>query len=63
MNALAACVGTPVAKALGWTLLHFLWEGAAIAAVLLVALRVFRPAAARVRYGLACARGPRRAAS
>jgi len=55
MNTLAACVDTPVAKALGWTLFHFLWEGAAIAALLLVALHVLRPAAARVRYGLACA--------
>ena len=54
MNTLAACVATPLAKALGWTLFHFLWEGAAIAAVLAVALYGFRPAAARVRYGLAC---------
>ncbi len=55
MNTLAACVATPLAKALGWTLFHFLWEGAAIAAVLAVMLYGIRPAAARVRYGLACA--------
>ena len=51
---LAGLVHTPVARALSWALIHFLWEGAAIAALLAAALFVFRPASARVRYGLAC---------
>jgi len=55
MNLLQAWIHTPLAEALGWTLFHFLWEGAAIAALLLVALYVCRPAAAHWRYGLACA--------
>ena len=54
MNLLEAWIHTPPAEALGWTLFHFLWEGAAIAALLLVALYVCRPAAAHLRYGLAC---------
>jgi GWxTD domain-containing protein len=54
MNLLEAWIQTPLAEALGWTLFHFLWEGAAIAALLLVALFACRPAAARLRYGLAC---------
>ena len=51
---LAGLVHTPIARALSWALIHFLWEGAAIAALLAAALFVFRPASARVRYGLAC---------
>jgi GWxTD domain-containing protein len=54
MNLLESWIHTPLAEALGWTLFHFLWEGALIAALLLVALFVCRPAAARLRYGLAC---------
>jgi GWxTD domain-containing protein len=40
-------------EALGWTLFHFLWEGAAIALLLAMLLLVSR--AARVRYWAACA--------
>src|ERR1019366_7995995 len=46
------------AKALGWTLFHFLWEGAAIADVLVLALALLKPASARLRYGAACAALP-----
>lgn len=38
---------------LGWTLLHFLWEGLAIAVVLAAALWAIDLRAARVRYALA----------
>ena len=54
MNALVVLVHTPLAKALGWTLIHFLWEGALIAALVSVGLFLCRPASARARYGLAC---------
>ena len=40
------------AKALGWTLIHSLWEGAAVALALVVVLGVTR--SARVRYWAAC---------
>jgi Zn-dependent protease with chaperone function len=50
-----ALVDTPIAQALGLTLAHFLWEGAAIAALLAVTLLLAPPASARVRYALACA--------
>jgi GWxTD domain-containing protein len=40
------------AKALGWTLLHSLWEGAAIALALALVLGIAR--SSRVRYGAAC---------
>lgn len=41
-------------RALGWSLLHFLWQGAVVAALLAVALRVLRGHSARVRYALGC---------
>jgi beta-lactamase regulating signal transducer with metallopeptidase domain/Flp pilus assembly secretin CpaC len=44
-----------VVQALGWTLIHFLWQGLAIAAVLAVALRLMRRAAAQYRYLAGCA--------
>jgi len=54
MNEITAWVHRPLANALGWALLHFVWEGAALAAVLATVLFVIRPASARVRYGVAC---------
>ena len=38
----------------GWTLLHFLWQGLLIALVTAVALRLLRRAAPVYRYNLAC---------
>lgn len=42
-------------QALGWTLVHFVWQGFAIAAVLALALAVTRRASAGFRYGLCAA--------
>src|SRR5579871_426714 len=39
---------------LGWTLLHFLWQGALIALLLAVSNRLLRGASAHVRYLSAC---------
>ena len=41
--------------ALGWALVHFLWQGAAAAALLGIALALTRPAAARTRYAFSVA--------
>jgi GWxTD domain-containing protein len=54
MNALALWVHTPAAQAVGWALVHFLWEGAALAAVLAATLFLLRPSSARARYAAAC---------
>ncbi|MGZ3458211.1 MAG: M56 family metallopeptidase [Archangium sp.] len=43
-----------VSQSLGWALLHLLWQGALVAAVLAGALRVLDRRAASVRYLLAC---------
>src|SRR3954471_21127031 len=52
MTLLTNWIQTPIAKAVGWTLFHFLWQGIAIAAVLAVALLFLRDA--RLRYAAAC---------
>ena len=54
MSLLAAWIHTPFARALGWTLVHFLWEGALLGMVLAAALRVLRGEPARQRYAAAC---------
>jgi beta-lactamase regulating signal transducer with metallopeptidase domain/thiol-disulfide isomerase/thioredoxin len=41
-------------RTLGWTLIHFFWQGLWIALLLAMALYVFRRATARLRYGLSC---------
>ena len=41
-----------VVNALGWTLLHFLWQGAAIAAVYAILCVVFNAGRANLRYNL-----------
>lgn len=46
---------TPMAAALGRALLHFVWEGALIAALLGVVLAALRRAPAQARYLAACA--------
>jgi len=53
MRLLETWVETPLAGAIGWTLLHSLWEGAILSAALAVALLVLR--SPRVRYAAALA--------
>src|SRR4051812_37786267 len=40
---------------LGWTLLHFLWQGLAIALWLAICLRLLRSGSAHQRYLISCA--------
>jgi beta-lactamase regulating signal transducer with metallopeptidase domain len=44
----------PLADALGASLLHFMWQGVAVAVVLVVALRLLRGRGAPVRYLASC---------
>ena len=55
MIPLQSLVAQPWAQALGWTLLHFLWQGAALGLLAWMALALLRGASARTRYGVACA--------
>ena len=52
MNILEAWVETPLAGAVGWTLLHSLWEGAILMAALAAVLVAIR--SPRARYAAAC---------
>src|SRR5689334_19420160 len=52
MNVLTNWIHTPAAGALGWTIFHSLWEGAAIAAALWAALRCLK--SSRGKYAAAC---------
>ncbi len=52
MSLLELTVGTPVSKALGWTLFHSLWEGMLIAAALATLLVFVR--SPRIRYAAGC---------
>ncbi|WP_243383928.1 M56 family metallopeptidase [Geothrix alkalitolerans] len=55
MNPLLSVVHEPWAQALGWSLIHFLWQGAALGLLAWLALALLRGASARARYGVACA--------
>jgi len=52
MTGIENLVHSPLAKALGWTLFHSLWEGAVVAMLLFITLSVTR--SSRVRYASAC---------
>src|SRR5713101_3772695 len=53
MSNIATWLSPEVLRTLGWTLLHFLWQGAGLAALFAVAAAVCRSASAR--YALAVA--------
>jgi len=55
MTTLLSLVGQPWAQTLGWTLLHFLWQGAALGLAAWLGLVLLRGASAKARYVLACA--------
>jgi beta-lactamase regulating signal transducer with metallopeptidase domain len=44
----------PLIHAVGWSLLHFLWEGAIVALLLTCALRLLRRRSSQLRYMAAC---------
>src|ERR1017187_10006736 len=54
MNYLETWAHVPFAKALGWSLIHFLWEGVLLALLLAAVLFFCRRGSARLRYALCC---------
>lgn len=54
MIALSFQFASPLVERLGWTLVHFLWQGAAIAAILAVALAILKRSAPSARHAAAC---------
>src|SRR5258706_8050951 len=55
MSNIANWLSPEVLRTLGWTLLHFLWQGAGLAALFAVAAGAYRSASAR--YALAVCAG------
>lgn len=54
MNSIQALLDKPVFQALGWTLIHFIWQGALIAILYAAASVSLRRFTANVRYAAAC---------
>ena len=54
MNALTSFASTPIVQSVGWTLLHFLWQGCLIAGILAVVLLLLRKRSAEARYAASC---------
>ncbi len=54
MNAIETLLDQPIFQALGWTLIHFIWQGALIALLYLSVSVLLRRCAANVRYAAAC---------
>ena len=55
MNPLEYLSSLPIIQALGWTLLHFLWQGALVAAAVGLLLSVMRRRSPNARYVACCA--------
>jgi beta-lactamase regulating signal transducer with metallopeptidase domain len=53
MIAIEGVLQQPVVQAVGWTLVHFVWQGALVSAVAAVLLALLRRSAADVRYVVA----------
>jgi TRAP-type C4-dicarboxylate transport system substrate-binding protein/beta-lactamase regulating signal transducer with metallopeptidase domain len=55
MKSLADVIRLPMIETLGWTLLHFLWQGALVALILAAFLWLLKHHHSSLRYGLSCA--------
>ena len=54
MNAMRACLSQPLSERVGWALVHFLWQGALVAALLGAFLWFTRRRSANLRYVACC---------
>ncbi len=48
-------LSAPLAQAIGWALLHLIWQGAIVAAILAAGLSLLKQKSANIRYAFACA--------
>jgi len=55
MSTLTELFSNSAAQRVGWALVHFLWQGAAVALVLAVLLALLRRRSAQARWALSCA--------
>src|SRR5256885_8318543 len=54
MSALATLLSGPLAHAIGWALVHLLWQGVLVAAILAASLALMGRRSANARYLAAC---------
>ena len=54
MSAIVTLLSGPVAHAIGWALVHLLWQGVLVAAILAAALALMQRQSANARYLAAC---------
>ena len=54
MHAIQILLARPETERLGWVLLHFVWQGAMIAALSAIAFAILRRGSANLRYLIAC---------
>jgi beta-lactamase regulating signal transducer with metallopeptidase domain len=54
MGILENIISQEIAQRIGWMLVHFVWQAAAVALVLAIALKVLRKSSANLRYIIAC---------
>jgi beta-lactamase regulating signal transducer with metallopeptidase domain len=54
MNPIEMLLDKPIFQALGWTLIHFIWQGAIIAVLYVFASVLLRRFSANIRYTAAC---------
>jgi beta-lactamase regulating signal transducer with metallopeptidase domain len=54
MSAMATVFGGPLAQAIGWALLHLLWQGVLVAAILAATLALLKRQSANARYLASC---------
>ena len=54
MNAMTMLFGGPLGQAIGWALLHLLWQGVLVAAILAATLALLRRQSANARYLASC---------
>ena len=55
MSTLESLLSLPVFEALGWTLIHFAWQGVVVAILFAILSSLLEGARSTVRYGLSCA--------
>ena len=54
MAILESVFAQQIIQKIGWTLIHFLWQAAAIAILLAILLKLLRKSSAGARYIIAC---------
>ncbi|HEY6138409.1 MAG TPA: M56 family metallopeptidase, partial [Thermoanaerobaculia bacterium] len=55
MSAIEMMLGSPLAQAIGWALVHLVWQGVIVAGILAAVLALLQKKSAHLRYLVACA--------